>query len=65
MKEKILLDLFDVVLQLTKKEIEEKTHIKGSTLNNILKTLVESNKLERIGKGRATYYKRVYQENYS
>ena len=65
MKEKILLDLFELEPQLTKKAIEEKTHIKGSTLNNILKTLVESSELERIGKGRATYYKRVYQENYS
>lgn len=64
-KHKILLDLFEKEPQLAKKDIEEKTHIKGTTLNNILKNLVESQKLERIGKGKATYYKRVYQENYS
>ncbi len=64
-KEKILLELFEKEPELRKRDIEEKTHIKGSTLNNTLKTLVESHKLERIGKGKATYYKRVYQENYS
>jgi len=64
-KDKILLDLFEKEPQLTKKDIEEKTHIKGSTLNNILKSLVESQRLERIGKGKATYYKRIYRETYS
>jgi len=64
-KDKIILDLFEVEPQLNKKEIETKTNIKGSTLNNILKSLVESNQLSRFGKGRATYYQRVYKENYS
>jgi serine/threonine-protein kinase HipA len=64
-KNKILLELFEKELQLTKKDIEEKTNIKGSTLNNILKILVESNKIQRIGKAKATYYKRVYNERFT
>ena len=64
-KKKIVLDLFEIEPELRKRDIEEKTNIKGSTLNNILKALVESNQLERIGKARATYYKRVYQQKYS
>ena len=36
-KNKAILDLFEKELQLSKKEIEDKTNIKGSTLNNILK----------------------------
>lgn len=64
-KEKILLDLFEKEPELKKRDIEEKTNIKGSTLNNKLKILVESHRLQRVGKGKATYYKRVYQQNYS
>jgi len=64
-KEKAILELFEVEPQLTKKEIEQKTNIKGSTLNNILKSLVESDQLSRFGKARATYYQRVYSQNYS
>ncbi|MEA1913978.1 MAG: type II toxin-antitoxin system HipA family toxin [Campylobacterota bacterium] len=64
-KDKIILDLFEVEPQLNKKEIELKTDIKGSTLNNILKSLVESNQLNRFGKGRATYYQRVYSSKFS
>ncbi len=64
-KKKIVLELFEIEPQLRKRDIEEKTNIKGSTLNNILKTLVESNQLERVGKAKATYYKRVYNQNYS
>jgi len=63
-KEKAVLDLFEREPELRKRDIEEKTNIKGSTLNNVLKTLVESNRLQRVGKARATYYKRVYQQNY-
>ena len=64
-KNKAILDLFEKELQLSKKEIEDKTNIKGSTLNNILKFLVESNQLNRLGKARATYYQRVYNQKYS
>jgi len=64
-KDKIILDLFEVEPQLNKKEIELKTNIKGSTLNNILKYLVESDQISRFGKGRATYYHRVYSSKYS
>ncbi|MGM0518597.1 MAG: HipA domain-containing protein [Campylobacterota bacterium] len=64
-KEKVILELFEKEPELTKKEIEQKTDIKGSTLNNILKSLVESNQLKRLGKARATYYQRVYNQNYS
>ena len=51
-KHKIILELFEKELQLTKREIEEKTNIKGSTLNNILKSLVESDKINRFGKAK-------------
>lgn len=64
-KEKVILELFEKEPQLTKKAIESKTSIKGSTLNNILKSLVESNSIARFGQGRATYYQRVYKENFS
>jgi len=64
-KDKIILDLFEQEPQLTKKDIESKTNIKGSTLNNILKSLVELNQLTRLGKARATYYQRVYKESFS
>ncbi|PUE63329.1 type II toxin-antitoxin system HipA family toxin [Arcobacter caeni] len=64
-KEKVILELFEKEPQLTKKLIELKTDIKGSTLNNILKSLVESNSIERFGQGRATYYQRVYKETFS
>jgi len=64
-KNKIILDLFEKEYQLSKKDIELKTNIKGSTLNNILKKLVESNKLSRFGKGRATYYQRIYNQDFS
>jgi len=64
-KEKAILDLFEKEPQLNKKEIESKTNIKGSTLNNILKSLVDSNQLTRLGKARATYYQRVYKESFS
>lgn len=64
-KDKAILDLFEKEPELTKKEIESKTNIKGSTLNNILKSLVESNQLKRLGKARATYYQRIYNQNYS
>ncbi len=64
-KEKAILDLFERETSLTKKEIETKTDIKGSTLNNILKKLVESSYLQRLGKARATYYQRVYHGQFS
>lgn len=64
-KDKAILDLFEKELQLSKNEIESKTNIKGSTLNNILKSLVESNSIARFGQGRATYYQRVYKESFS
>jgi len=64
-KDKAVLDLFEKEPELSKKEIETKTNIKGSTLNNILKSLVESNSIARFGQGRATYYQRVYKESYS
>jgi serine/threonine-protein kinase HipA len=64
-KDNIILDLFEKENQLAKKDIEQKTNIKGSTLNNILKKLVESNKLNRLGLGRATYYQRVYSQDFS
>ena len=64
-KEKVILELFEKEPQLTKKTIELKTAIKGSTLNNILKSLVESDSIARFGQGRATYYQRVYKENFS
>lgn len=44
-KEKILLDLFEKEPELRKRDIEEKTNIKGSTPNNTLKILVESHRL--------------------
>jgi len=64
-KHRVILELFEIEPKLKKRDIEEKTNIKGSTLNNILKTLVESNQLQRVGKAKATYYKRVYQQKYS
>ena len=64
-KDKVILDLFEKEPELTKQEIEQKTNIKGSTLNNILKLLVESNQIQKLGKARATYYQRIYNQNYS
>ncbi|MCF6309463.1 MAG: HipA domain-containing protein [Sulfurimonas sp.] len=60
--QKIIVDLLEEKVELTLGEMQTLTQIPKSTLIDNLKKLLKDEKINKVGKGKGSYYQRVYKD---